>query len=75
MNYKYLIHYTYLVKACMELLWFHAILHHSTVKQGITVNQLFNEELAKLPVILDSFLSLPQVVVGQGQWGATIVVG
>ena len=33
----------------------YTVTHHCTVVHGILVYELFNEELADLPVILDSF--------------------
>ena len=35
--------------------YFHAILHHCTVIKDISAHQLFNEQLAELSAILDSF--------------------
>ena len=48
----------------------HVILHCC---KGISVYELFNEQLTELPTFLDSFSSIPQVLT-QGWWGAMAVV-
>ena len=56
--YKYVIQL--FSKKYLKNVWscLHTILHRYTVIQGTSAYQLFNEKLAELPAIIDSFLSI-----------------